>query len=157
MRRHHECEIATIDICVIKHCSLGNYIGQLNFLLKCFPPIPDRSYMRLTEKENETLPIDVSVFWDMHPFTLFTFDKETRQKLLIIGLCFRRSYCRHYCRLSWLATVSSTSPESSKIWTPHRNWKTSRFICALFHRSDFHPFPYDSMNKDQFASAVPIV
>lgn len=105
-------------------------------------PLLDRSYMRLTEKENETLPIDVSVFWGMRPFTLFTFDKPVGQKLFIIGWCFGRSYCRHYCRLSWLATGSSTSPESSKIWTPHRNWKTSRFIRgALFHRGDFHPFP----------------
>lgn len=36
--------------------------------------------MRLTEKENETLPIDVSVFCGMRPFTLFAFDKQKKNR-----------------------------------------------------------------------------
>lgn len=59
------------------------------------------------------------------------FTKITKKHVGIV--CFRRSYCRHYCRLWWLAMALSTLPESSKIWMPHQNWKPSRFICT----SDF--------------------
>lgn len=81
--------------------------------------------------------------WGMHPFTSFAFSENNRFVIVIIDMCSHRSCCRRYCRSSWLATVLSTSPESSKIWTPHRNWKTSRFICC----AQFQPPPEHQTSK----------
>lgn len=64
----------------------------------------------------------------IHPSTPLTVDRNNQKHVL--NLCFVRSCCRHCCRLWWPATGSSTSPESSKTWTRHQNWKPSRFISA---------------------------
>lgn len=97
----------------------------------------DRSYMRLTEKEHETLPIDVSNFypyfqpssWFQILFFFFLFVLPS-----VFLLCVSRLYCRLCCHLSWPVTVLSTSLESSKIWMLPQSWKTSK-LTSPWHTS----------------------
>lgn len=132
------------DTCVIKHCVFGYGIFlemmlvSTNLLPKMCSPI--RSVIYAADGEGKRDITDRREWLcSMHPFTPYTFSENNRLVIVMIDLCSHRSYCRRYCRSSWLATVLSTSPESSKIWTPHRNWKTSRFTCcALFHPPPEH-------------------
>lgn len=57
---------------------------------------PDRSYMRLTEKENETLPIDVSDFEEISQL-LFVFHNIPHTVVSLVSFC--RLYYRPYCHL----------------------------------------------------------
>lgn len=83
--------------------------------------------MRLTEKENETLPIDVSDF-DANAvhFNRRLYFTTNPQELFVSGFSLCRLYYRPYYRLWWPVMVLSTLLESSKTWTPPQSWKTSR-------------------------------
>lgn len=141
-------KIAWNDKCAIKHCvfGYGNFLEMMLVSTKLLPKMcsPIRSVIYAADGEGKRDITDrCEWLWGMHPFTLFTFSESNRFVIVIIDLCSPRSYCRRYCRSSWLATVLSTSPESSKIWTPHRNWKTSRFICC----AQFQPPPEHQTSK----------
>lgn len=83
--------------------------------------------MRLTEKENETLPIDVSDF-DANAvhFNRRLYFTTNPQELFVSGFSLCRLYYRPCYRLWWPVMVLSTLLESSKTWTPPQSWKTSR-------------------------------
>lgn len=141
-------KIAWNNKCLIKYCVFG-YGIFLEIMLVSTNLLPKmcsiiRSVIYAADGEGKRDITDrCEWLWGMHPFTPFAFSENNRFVIVIIDLCSHRSCCRRYCHSSWLATVLSTSPENSKIWTPHRNWKTSRFMCC----AQFQPPPEHQTSK----------